>query len=164
MERPGFPVVPNFYPRSPCGERPDRLRPCHHRHHISIHALLAESDPTCGHLPAVPSHFYPRSPCGERHRPGRTRRGPNPHFYPRSPCGERREQFAAWFDQVTFLSTLSLRRATSSSRVWARAWIFLSTLSLRRATGNFTAAAENTWNFYPRSPCGERPFRPRWMH
>ena len=34
-----------FYPRSPCGERQINcgLRPAHE--HISIHALLAESDP-----------------------------------------------------------------------------------------------------------------------
>ena len=39
------PVCPYFYPRSPCGERPhsDRLRV--RRKDISIHALLAESDP-----------------------------------------------------------------------------------------------------------------------
>ena len=34
--------------------------------HISIHALLAESDePLATQIPNVP-HFYPRSPCGER--------------------------------------------------------------------------------------------------
>ena len=34
----------DFYPRSPCGERP-RAANCQHRsHQISIHALLAESD------------------------------------------------------------------------------------------------------------------------
>ena len=35
--------------------------------------------------------------------------------------------------------------------------LFLSTLSLRRATvGNLALQALNL-NFYPRSPCGERP-------
>ena len=33
---------------------------------ISIHALLAESDPGEPRPPAPPRHFYPRSPCGER--------------------------------------------------------------------------------------------------
>ena len=34
---------------------------------------------------------------------------------------------------------------------------FLSTLSLRRATLGNVAVELPTWNFYPRSPCGERP-------
>ena len=34
----------NFYPRSPCGERPASSRKPEHGGIISIHALLAESD------------------------------------------------------------------------------------------------------------------------
>ena len=34
----------NFYPRSPCGERPGLRGKKLQRNHISIHALLAESD------------------------------------------------------------------------------------------------------------------------
>ena len=33
---------------------------------------------------------------------------------------------------------------------------FLSTLSLRRATGRFYCFSPTSFNFYPRSPCGER--------
>ena len=33
---------------------------------ISIHALLAESDPQPGRAGLPANHFYPRSPCGER--------------------------------------------------------------------------------------------------
>ena len=78
-----------FYPRSPCGERhrihrqfprqtqisihallaesdPPRGDSCYLDNIISIHALLAESDPLpTGHL-SLPRYFYPRSPCGER--------------------------------------------------------------------------------------------------
>ena len=79
-----------FYPRSPCGERLKgicfnaqvpkflstlslRRATCSKRldeqvHGISIHALLAESDPIWGAAPAPAIHFYPRSPCGERRR------------------------------------------------------------------------------------------------
>ena len=39
----------DFNPRSPCGERPLRARPCR-----------------------CPPYFNPRSPCGERHPPPRT--------------------------------------------------------------------------------------------
>ena len=84
-----FYIIKNFYPRSPCGERPanavDQILPGH----ISIHALLAESDrpqpPKARVLKQFlstlslrrattwtvrqwtsPDDFYPRSPCGER--------------------------------------------------------------------------------------------------
>ena len=57
---------------------------------------------------------------------------------------------------IQFLSTLSLRRATGCvAGNWPRG-IFLSTLSLRRATEPFPDSAECPHNFYPRSPCGER--------
>ena len=55
-----------FYPRSPCGERlgapVDRMPSSS----ISIHALLAESDPVGYRKPVQRRDFYPRSPCGER--------------------------------------------------------------------------------------------------
>ena len=56
---------------------------------ISIHALLAESDRLCTILYSCPGNFYPRSPCGERLAKQLDRSPP-----------------------LTFLSTLSLRRAT----------------------------------------------------
>ena len=78
-------------------------------------------------------YFYPRSPCGERHNAG-----PLPtvckDFYPRSPCGERLSIHFVHLQISIFLSTLSLRRATS----------------LHRLSGSSSS------NFYPRSPCGER--------
>ena len=85
--------------------------------------------------------------------------------------------------QLVFLSTLSLRRATSQS--WAKSTPeeisihallaesdngfitrgqlpapFLSTLSLRRATSQQPAGTTSTTYFYPRSPCGERLLNP----
>ena len=60
-----------------------------------------------------------------------------PYFYPRSPCGERQQYKHHPNHEKEFLSTLSLRRATSAPR--------------------FTPAASR--NFYPRSPCGERQAR-----
>ena len=100
---------------------------------FSIHALLAESDAgnkagaesfnflstlslrrATGYrrrLDQPCSLFYPRSPCGER---------PNTSiiildeylFYPRSPCGERLSTNNHIRIRESFLSTLSLRRAT----------------------------------------------------
>ena len=79
------------------------------------------------------------------------------HFYPRSPCGERpffsRSPFVMF---RLFLSTLSLRRATSSAAKLLTYSSFLSTLSLRRATAAPSGGCAWTWHFYPRSPCGER--------
>ena len=145
---------------------------------ISIHALLAESDPGSGKQERPPQNFYPRSPCGERLLrvfmicPPRD-------FYPRSPCGERRagRGHVANRHQISihallaesdcqdtyigplpsrFLSTLSLRRATVHfMRSW-RITTFLSTLSLRRATCWARSRRQPSSNFYPRSPCGER--------
>ena len=79
-----------------------------------------------------------------------------------------------------FLSTLSLRRATSRGLPWCAlrgisihallaesdplsfascftALLFLSTLSLRRATTTKSGTFGRSLYFYPRSPCGERP-------
>ena len=102
----------NFYPRSPCGERQLHInraaktviflstlslrratgqKNLEYRYLlISIHALLAESDPTAKNRSTRSKNFYPRSPCGER-RSGHD-------------LGGRVIQ--------GFLSTLSLRRAT----------------------------------------------------
>ena len=105
---------PHFYPRSPCGERPCRKRrqwfhhgnfyprsPCGERHqgqkvqdqegHISIHALLAESDCARGPL-----------------------RAKGPKFL--STLSLRRATYWATRARAAqpFLSTLSLRRATGA--------------------------------------------------
>ena len=195
--------IPNFYPRSPCGERPPTQQPPRQQ----------------------PRHFYPRSPCGERQMHAlkltdavlflstlslrrATSNESSEHtndsnFYPRSPCGERQRLNNPVKIKVIFLSTLSLRRATAS---WAhhtggprisihallaesdggdlvhisaldgisihallaesdqlpalkppRVFRFLSTLSLRRATIISPHSTPDSGNFYPRSPCGERP-------
>ena len=103
-----------FYPRSPCGERRNEYPHIRRFYAISIHALLAESDPPltgrAKTILAISIHallaesdkisnqceidkknFYPRSPCGERQE--HTRKAVfNFYFYPRSPCGERRDQ------------------------------------------------------------------------
>ena len=123
--------------------------------------------------------FYPRSPCGER--PALLRGFFRvPAFL--STLSLRRATHATdpCSMQLVFLSTLSLRRATMSKvqitaftgisihallaesdspspgkgPVWPE---FLSTLSLRRATPRAKIMVLMLNNFYPRSPCGERP-------
>ena len=82
----------DFYPRSPCGERPTPPPKGRRQRRISIHALLAESDQT-GQFVSIPDYY----------------------FYPRSPCGERLIQLTGKRGNALFLSTLSLRRATNSA-------------------------------------------------
>ena len=101
---------------------------------ISIHALLAESDIITVERFNLEQNFYPRSPCGER----------------RATCGGQRER------QQTFLSTLSLRRATQT----IPASSIISTISihalLAESDSMLISLFCGCFDFYPRSPCGER--------
>ena len=105
-------------------------------------------------------YFYPRSPCGERQRlwimlyscPG--------NFYPRSPCGERLAGVNSMLTLIQFLSTLSLRRATTCVliiRKQCRHFYPRSPCGERPVTATLGMAG---FHFYPRSPCGERPGHP----
>ena len=107
-----------FYPRSPCGERPQVFQRIAKPFRISIHALLAESDAGRRCRCQKPGHFYPRSPCGER------------------PVISKHD-----VEVSGFLSTLSLRRATfSSSYGSAPALISIHALL---AESDITTACEN---------------------
>ena len=106
------PTQPNFYPRSPCGERRVTVLGIQHRAGISIHALLAESDPTDQHQAYLRYQFLStlslrRATNAPRFTPTASR-----NFYPRSPCGERLRMICISTRITRFLSTLSLRRAT----------------------------------------------------
>ena len=105
---------------------------------ISIHALLAESDPQHQVLWPRSNYFYPRSPCGERLSVARGRYCQRHYFYPRSPCGERRKTMPS----VRHISYF-YPRSPCGERL-------LSTSKTRQ-----------NWHFYPRSPCGER--RSAWV-
>ena len=191
---------------------------------ISIHALLAESDRHGVRIAEIDLAFLSTLSL----RRATTSQVPTwfgmPNFYPRSPCGERQKVpqilgLASGIsihallaesdlfddlqvpDSVTFLSTLSLRRATHPDHGNPRRLVisihallaesdavcnqllfdtlisihallaesdyiplavphfckgFLSTLSLRRATHISRGVDHHNKNFYPRSPCGER--------
>ena len=102
---------------------------------FSIHALLAESDyiQACGAIQAIPflstlslRRATPSTPgkptikgfsihalLAESDRPTLYPLHRQQLFYPRSPCGERLCHRSCHRGSVTFLSTLSLRRATS---------------------------------------------------
>ena len=150
-------IVYYFYPRSPCGERPSRLHKnicgwgflstlslrratirAYQRHFpfdISIHALLAESDPEtvpCGPHADISIHAL----LAESDAYGRIND----------------------ISRLIFLSTLSLRRATtwhSGSRI-----TYVISIHALLAESDSLAGPSGpaiSFNFYPRSPCGERP-------
>ena len=125
-------------------------------------------------------YFYPRSPCGERRQATQaasTRTG----FLSTLSLRRATDKLSAEqqtraisihallaesdtifavrpYDAPIFLSTLSLRRATLKSPCTIiDPEIFLSTLSLRRATAFRSPRIALIVDFYPRSPCGERP-------
>ena len=175
----------DFYPRSPCGERLQCHPPQPRPPFISIHALLAESDLAVADLgkgnvrflstlslrrATFPvsvyetklNNFYPRSPCGERLHSCRSYCIDKSDFYPRSPCGER----LLIVRQSQIISEISIHALLAESDLLRHVqkrliYLFLSTLSLRRATtvNIQRPAAKN--DFYPRSPCGERPYGTR---
>ena len=104
--------------------------------HISIHALLAESDAGFAGYRRSSQHISIHALLAESDEP----------------------EFFCIGQPIIFLSTLSLRRATSPNPVCIMVTIiFLSTLSLRRATRSMNINPPSLINFYPRSPCGERP-------
>ena len=124
-----------FYPRSPCGERLHRTvniqRPTTFLSTLSLRRATIRK---CQIIPII-QNFYPRSPCGERQYHQILLQHSANYFYPRSPCGERQSSGTGIGEQIEFLSTLSLRRATLN-QIPPRGfhYRFLSTLSLRRAT------------------------------
>ena len=146
---------------------------------ISIHALLAESDAvqivivimyalflsTLSLRRATMIHpllcdakldFYPRSPCGER-LPRSVGYADGNNFYPRSPCGERLMDKAREVNPTLFLSTLSLRRATTFPlpQTLRNPYFYPRSPCGERRSLFFDIDYYKT-HFYPRSPCGER--------
>ena len=112
-------LIPNngtfhFYPRSPCGERLHYDNYNLHCVEISIHALLAESDSKLAKT--------------------------------------------SWTENISIHALLaeSDRRRTCQQDEEQE---FLSTLSLRRATSADCNCHNARPDFYPRSPCGERQYR-----
>ena len=79
----------DFYPRSPCGERPVNIQRPTAKNDFYPRSPCGERLHAPNHNPCSRSNFYPRSPCGERHLPSKPIER-KLYFYPRSPCGERR--------------------------------------------------------------------------
>ncbi len=84
----------NFYPRSPCGERPPYNLIIHHAKNISIHALLAESDAVQIVIVVVHTLFLSTLSLRRATHTKQNKRRHTAYFYPRSPCGERPSKLA----------------------------------------------------------------------
>ena len=148
---------------------------------ISIHALLAESDSALAPKQNPTEHFYPRSPCGER-RFGPGVGGAQQRISIHALLAESDPWYISLEDWQTslFLSTLSLRRATiiqeitvlaiaiSIHALLAESDRFCPTCQWRRSVISIHALLAESdiiclsffgkiIDFYPRSPCGERP-------
>ena len=151
-------LLNDFYPRSPCGERPytttiticivsflstlslrratkARRDSCQHPAGISIHALLAESDPPRVIREPATSGFL--STLSLRRATSKSRQtlcriSISIHAL----LAESDHQTNTGGNESgEFLSTLSLRRATTDGSICLDSkLLFLSTLSLRRAT------------------------------
>ena len=127
----------NFYPRSPCGERQVAALRKEQEQQISIHALLAESDFI---LPSIKAAFH--------------------HFYPRSPCGERLgRKYKRWKSlRISIHALLAESDAVGPLLAHFRGISIHALLAESDPQAAHSAFA--SLNFYPRSPCGERPCTP----
>ena len=101
---------------------------------ISIHALLAESDGWWTRSPCCCFHFYPRSPCGERHL--------GLYLFERA-------------------AIISIHALLAESDLWFHAVALAEQrISIHALLAESDAVKikcpQDTGNFYPRSPCGER--------
>ena len=127
----------------------------HHRF-LSTLSLRRATVLTAGPL-CPPKNFYPRSPCAERR--GLSCNGRRYYFISiHALLAESDVSSSAGRESDTFLSTLSLRRATSRpQRGPDLPGISIHALLAESDTTKFLKFSEIT-DFYPRSPCGERPF------
>ena len=125
-----------FYPRSPCGERLIVYGFCAASIPISIHALLAESDAALPRNLHVFKNFYPRSPCGER-RVVHVAQDPSPgRISIHALLAESDPAGNGGSGSITAISIHALlaESDTKDKKYKIKKAIFLSTLSLRRAT------------------------------
>ena len=147
---------------------------------ISIHALLAESDSYHSLLVTFVFNFYPRSPCGERRQATYSSADSCIDFYPRSPCGERRES-VDMYKISKQISIHALLAESDSANLSSGKSITISIHALLAESDGESVdmykisqqisihalLAESDslhhdihaalTDFYPRSPCGERP-------
>ena len=126
---------------------------------ISIHALLAEGDHHLYTTHHQRKHFYPRPPCGGRLRAILVFNGRTVNFYPRPPCGGRRDvrasRYAAF--RISIHALLAEGDTHAETQVHQLAPISIHAL-LAEGDRRAMSKKKRKVNFYPRPPCGGRPF------
>ncbi len=140
----------HFYPRSPCGERLCLYRPARPLQGISIHALLAESDSASSAWWIAHRHFYPRSPCGERLRVAMAASRSS------SISIHAALRHGIHSGSISIHALLAESDTGTGCGIWHPPSISIHALLAEsdKSAGNGCGHAAN---FYPRSPCGERP-------
>ena len=129
------PPLKHFYPRSPCGERQTESDTTKKNQDISIHALLAESDQAANGLANAPPQISIHALLAESDLSPEPKHEGNRDFYPRSPCGERRlVGMGRMNNHIISIHALLAESDIGTLRTVSVRNTFLSTLSLRRAT------------------------------
>ena len=168
----------NFNPRSPCGERLERM--------VTHRDMAQDFNPRspCGERRQQDApckgkiYFNPRSPCGERPARNAGYHSGNCDFNPRSPCGERRAALTQGYAVLRFQSTLPVRGATV--HISQPSYTNIISIHAPRAGSDYDFGKSNivedisihapragsdmhgragrspSRHFNPRSPCGER--------
>ena len=146
----------DFYPRSPCGERPTDMR----QRLIELGFLstlsLRRATKIVVSIGPYIIDFYPRSPCGERQvGQKRLRQKLAISIHALLAESDREREPASSQSSISIHALLAESDGIGLVFLW---WgvRFLSTLSLRRATSIGNVINNIINDFYPRSPCGER--------
>ena len=146
----------NFYPRSPCGERHSSVNTADQEARflstLSLRRATVFPDP-CG---PQNTNFYPRSPCGERHTSKDVIKTAS-NFYPRSPCGERPDTSKTACNVIS----ISIHALLAESDHYDNYNLHCVEISIHALLAESDASNQPEQqaqrDFYPRSPCGERP-------
>ena len=127
-------MIHHFYPRSPCGERQCARGPLRARAPFLSTLSLRRATVSKRRLPSSCRHFYPRSPCGERLPPA-VQLHISDYISIHALLAE--SDIVATYNILIWIISIHALLAESDRKFWAlqQATItFLSTLSLRRAT------------------------------
>ena len=146
-----------FYPRSPCGERQGLSRNSYGSTRISIHALLAESDRKHDIMAKLDEIFLSTLSLRRATPAIKIVIIAVPNFYPRSPCGERLQLF--FHGRITLFISIHALLA-ESDHCCLVAFIKGIVISIHALLAESDSVAYILsivrYDFYPRSPCGER--------
>ena len=156
---PYLDTLVNFYPRSPCGERPAAPKTRRAAWPFLSTLSLRRATHFTGWISCISPNFYPRSPCGERRYSQPPETDFRTDFYPRSPCGERRP----CPPQSGYCSNFYPRSPCGERPCAVQPLPGFCQISIHALLAESDwPGTGNGWpvpHFYPRSPCGERPGR-----